>query len=87
MSETNEKPGHAGPASAGDRRLPEGEQAGPQADHFVDELVLGLERAADGESDPEIKARLRGAASILATVGRHVTTEAAAKIIARAMDF
>jgi hypothetical protein len=58
----------------------------PEADQFVTELVLGLERAADGESDPDIKSRLRGAAAILDTVGRHVTTEAAAKIIARAMD-
>ena len=57
-----------------------------QADQFVAELVLGLERAADGESDPEIKSRLRGAAAILDTVGRHVTTEIAAKIIVRAMD-
>jgi hypothetical protein len=59
---------------------------GPPAAEFVDELILGLERAADGESDPEIKSRLRGAAAILATVGRHVTTEIAAKIIERAMD-
>lgn len=57
-----------------------------QADEFVAELILGLERAADGESDPEIKSRLRGAAAILGTVGRHVTTEVAAKIILRAMD-
>lgn len=57
-----------------------------QADEFVAELIFGLERAADGESDPEIKSRLRGAAAILGTVGRHVTTEVAAKIIVRAMD-
>lgn len=57
-----------------------------QADQFVAELILGLERAADGEPDPEIKSRLRGAAAILDTVGRHVTTEVAAKIIIRAMD-
>ena len=61
-------------------------QGGPQPDEFVAELILGLERAADGESDPEIKSRLRGAAAILGTVGRHVTTEVAAKIIVRAMD-
>jgi hypothetical protein len=57
-----------------------------QADEFVAELILGLERAADGETDPEIRSRLRGAAAILDTVGRHVTTEVAAKIIVRAMD-
>ncbi len=62
---------------------PEGDEA---ASEFVDELILGLERAADGESDPEIKSRLRGAAAILSTVGRHVTTEIAAKVIERAMD-
>lgn len=56
------------------------------ADEFVAELILGLERAADGETDPEIRTRLRGAAAILDTVGRHVTTEIAAKIIVRAMD-
>jgi hypothetical protein len=58
----------------------------PEADEFVAELILGLERAADGEPDPEIRSRLRGAAAILDTVGRHVTTEVAAKIIVRAMD-
>ncbi|HXR73658.1 hypothetical protein [Actinocrinis sp.] len=57
-----------------------------QADDFVAELILGLERAADGESDPEIKSRLRGAAAVLGTIGRHVTTEVAGKIIVRAMD-
>ncbi|HEU5354421.1 MAG TPA: hypothetical protein VFU65_08160 [Actinocrinis sp.] len=57
-----------------------------QADEFVAELILGLERAADGESDPEIKSRLRGAAAVLATIGRHVTAEVAGKIIVRAMD-
>jgi hypothetical protein len=62
------------------------DQDEPQASDFVDELILGLERAADGESDPEIKSRLRGAAAILGTVGRHVTTEIAAKIIERSMD-
>jgi hypothetical protein len=62
------------------------EQGGPEADEFVTELILGLERAADGETDPEIRSRLRGAAAILDTVGRHVTTEVAAKIIVRAMD-
>jgi hypothetical protein len=66
---------------------PDAVSGGPQADEFVTELVLGLERAADGESDPDIKSRLRGAAVILDTVGRHVTTEVAAKIIVRAMDF
>ncbi len=60
--------------------------SGPEADEFVTELILGLERAADGESDPDIRSRLRGAAAILDTVGRHVTTEVAAKIIVRAMD-
>ena len=58
----------------------------PDASEFVNELILGLERAADGESDPEIKSRLRGAAAILGTVGRHITTEIAAKIIERSMD-
>ncbi|MGH6656010.1 MAG: hypothetical protein ACRDVE_12495 [Actinocrinis sp.] len=66
---------------------PDGDQDGGEAaSEFVEELILGLERAADGESDPEIKSRLRGAAAILSTVGRHVTTEIAAKIIERAMD-
>lgn len=55
-------------------------------DEFVAELILGLERAADGEPDPEIKSRLRGAAAVLDTIGRHVTSEVAAKIIMRAMD-
>ncbi|HEV2347454.1 MAG TPA: hypothetical protein VGS97_25385 [Actinocrinis sp.] len=63
-----------------------GSEQPDQADQFVAELILGLERAADGESDPEIKSRLRGAAAILDTIGRHVTTEIAAKIIVRAMD-
>ncbi|MBS2962651.1 hypothetical protein KGA66_06315 [Actinocrinis puniceicyclus] len=83
MSDLNQAPDSAG-------RSAEEHQEGwdaAQADQFVDELVLGLERAADGESDPEIKSRLRGAAMILATVGRHVTTEVAAKIISHAMDF
>lgn len=62
------------------------DEGSAQADQFVAELILGLERAADGEPDPEIKSRLRGAAAILDTVGRHVTTEVAAKIIVRAMD-
>ncbi len=83
MSDLNEAPGGAG-RSADEHS--EGWDAA-QADQFVNELVLGLERAADGESDPEIKSRLRGAAVILGTVGRHVTTEVAAKIIAHAMDF
>jgi len=61
-------------------------QGSLEAENFVDELIIGLERAADGESDPEIKSRLRGAAAFLGTVGRHVTTEVAAKIIERAMD-
>jgi hypothetical protein len=58
----------------------------PQADRFVEDLIIGLEQAAAGESDPEISTRLRGAAAILGTVGRHVTTEIAAKIIERSMD-
>ncbi len=58
----------------------------PRADRFVEELITGLEQAADGESDPNIKARLRGAAATLETVGRHVATETAAAIIIRAMD-
>ena len=58
----------------------------PRADRFVEELIIGLEQAADGESDPNIKARLRGAAATLETVGRHVATETAAAIIVRAMD-
>ena len=45
-----------------------------------------LWRAADGETDPEISSRLRGAAAILETVGRHVTTEIAAKAIVHVMD-
>lgn len=61
-------------------------QSGPEADQFVTELILGLERAADGESDPEIRSRLRGAAAILSTVGRNVTTDVAANIIVRMMD-
>ncbi|HLK42544.1 MAG TPA: hypothetical protein VKV34_04330 [Thermoleophilia bacterium] len=61
-------------------------QAAPEADQFVSELILGLERAADGESDPEIQSRLRGAAAILSTVGRNVTTDVAANIIVRMMD-
>jgi hypothetical protein len=61
-------------------------QGSPQAGRFVEELIIGLERAADGESDPNIKARLRGAAATLETVGRHVATETAAAIIVRAMD-
>ena len=56
------------------------------ADEFVAELILGLERAADGEPDPEIKSRLRGAAAVLDTIGRHVTSEVAAKSIMRSMD-
>jgi hypothetical protein len=56
------------------------------ADEFVAELILGLERAAEGEPDPEIKSRLRGAAAVLDTIGRHVTSEVAAKIIMRSMD-
>ncbi len=58
----------------------------PRADRFVEELITGLEQAADGESDPNIKARLRGAAATLETVGHHVATETAAAIIVRAMD-
>ena len=61
-------------------------QGGPTADRFVDELVIGLEQAADGESDPAIKSRLRGAAAVLATVGRHVAAETAAAVIVRSMD-
>jgi hypothetical protein len=61
-------------------------QGGPEAEEFVSELILGLERAADGESDPEIRSRLRGAAAILGTVGRNVTTDVAANIIVRMMD-
>jgi hypothetical protein len=59
---------------------------GPRADQFVEELITGLEQAARGESDPEISSRLRGAAAILETVGRNVTTEIAAKIIVHMMD-
>ena len=75
MSETSEASGEALDA-----------QSGPEADQFVSELILGLERAADGESDPEIRSRLRGAAAILSTVGRNVTTDVAANIIVRMMD-
>jgi hypothetical protein len=57
----------------------------PQADRFVEDLIIGLEQAANGESDPEISARLRGAAATLGTIGRHVATETAAAIIVRAM--
>ncbi len=69
-----------------DNEAPDAARGSAQADQFVTELILGLERAADGESDPEIKSRLRGAAAILDTVGRHVTTDIAAEIIVRAMD-
>ena len=61
-------------------------ESDPQADLFVEELIIGLEQAAKGESDPEISSRLRGAAAILETVGRNVTTEIAGKIIVRMMD-
>ena len=72
-------------SSSGEGPEPPAESS-PNADQLVDELITGLEQAAAGESDPEISARLRGAAAILGTIGRHVTTEVTAKIIVRAMD-
>lgn len=69
-----------------ENEAPDATDSSAHADQFVTELIIGLERAADGESDPEIRSRLRGAAAILDTIGRHVTTDIAAKIIVRAMD-
>jgi hypothetical protein len=86
MSEMGEAVNAAGRPSGEAEQGPEEQEAGPQADQFVSELILGLERAADGETDPEISSRLRGAAAILETVGRHVTTEIAAKAIVHVMD-
>jgi hypothetical protein len=87
MNEVGEAQNAAVPPSGQARQEPDDAQdAGPQADEFVRELIIGLEQAADGESDPEISSRLRGAAAILETVGRHVSTEIAAKVIVRMMD-
>lgn len=87
MSEKGEAVNAAVPQSGELRNEPgDAEDTAPQADQFVRELIIGLEQAADGETDPEISARLRGAAAILETVGRQVTTEIAANVIVHMMD-
>jgi hypothetical protein len=87
MSDVSEASNEAGPEPGGPQAAVDADQEGAvQADQFVEELIIGLEQAAKGETDPEISSRLRGAAAILETVGRNVTTEIAAKIIVHIMD-
>ena len=86
MSDVGEAVNAAVPPAGEGREESDEALTAAQADQFVSELIIGLEQAADGESDPEISSRLRGAAAILETVGRHATTEIAAKVIVHMMD-
>ena len=86
MSDVGEAVNAAVPTAGEGREESDEALSAPQADQFVSELIIGLEQAAAGESDPEISSRLRGAAAILETVGRNVTTEIAAKVIVHMMD-
>lgn len=55
----------------------------PTAEQFTEDLIRGLEAAAEEEPDPERKSRLRAVASSAGTVARSVITDVAAKVITR----
>lgn len=57
----------------------------PTAEQFVDEVVLRLQAAADGEPDEERRGRLRELASAAGGVARNVFVDVTAAVITRQM--
>ena len=56
----------------------------PTPESLVDRLVQGLNQAAERDTDPARKRRLREAATVLGETARGVVTEVVAKVIVHA---
>lgn len=57
--------------------------AWPSAEGVVDQLVAALEAAADAETEPERKSRLRSAAETLGSSGYRIAVDVATKWVER----
>jgi hypothetical protein len=55
----------------------------PTGESLVNQLVDGLDAAAEHETDPQRKSRLRQAAALLGGAARDVVVDIAAKVVER----